>query len=439
MKATLIVTDLQKGKHWVSQEISAGKLDDIHRVSVSRSIEKQVFQGFGGAFTESAAYNYQKLPLEKREAFLEAYFGETGLSYTQGRVHIGSCDFSLGNYSCREKETDDFDTSRDEAYIVPLLRDAEKAAGKSIELMLSPWSPPAFMKTNREQNHGGKLLPEYAGLWASCMAQYAAFYRSQGFAVKRITVQNEPAAVQTWDSCIYTAQEEGAFAVTHLKPALEKAGCGDVKILAWDHNKELLPFRAAGTMSVPGAQDAIDGFAVHWYTGDHFDALNMVRQQYPGKELWFSEGCVEYSRFEGSSNIQKAEMYAHDIIGNLNGGIRGSLDWNLLLDAQGGPNHVGNFCEAPIMLTADEKDFEIRSEYYYIGHFSRFIHPGAVSIGCSTYEPNVEVTAFRNPDGTRVSVLLNRSDASQRVCVSEDDEIGYNFTLEPHTIATLEW
>lgn len=439
MKATLTVTDLGKNRHWESQEISAGKIGEMHRVSIYRNMEKQVFHGFGGAFTEAAAYSYQKLPLKKREAFLEAYFGETGLGYTQGRVHIGSCDFSLGHYSCREQETEDFDTSRDEAYLVPLLKDAQKTAGKPIELMLSPWSPPAYMKTNRDRNHGGKLLPEYAGQWAACMAQYASFYRNQGFAVKRITVQNEPAAVQIWDSCIYTAQEEGAFAVKHLKPALERAGCADVKILAWDHNKEILPYRAAETMSVPGAQAAIDGFAVHWYTGDHFDALTVVHQQYPGKELWFSEGCVEYSRFDGSSNIQKAEMYAHDIIGNLNGGISGSLDWNLLLDARGGPNHVGNFCEAPIMLTEDEKDFEIRSEYYYIGHFSRFIRPGAVGIGCSTYSASVEATAFRNPDGTCAAVLLNRSDTSQSVCVSEGGDEGYRFTLEPHTIATLHW
>ncbi len=439
MKAILTTTDLQKGLRWHSEEIPAGTVDAIHVVSVYPWMEKQVFEGFGGAFTEAAAHNYQKLPQEKRKAFLECYFGDDGLRYTLGRVHISSCDFSLGNYSCREQETDSFDTTRDETYLIPMVKDAEAVAGKPIRLMLSPWSPPAFMKSNGDRNHGGKLLPEYYGLWASYMAEYAAYYRGRGLDVQRITVQNEPAAVQTWDSCIYSAQEEGRFAAEHLESALREAGCGDVKILAWDHNKEILPYRAVGTMSIPGAEEAVSGFAVHWYTGDHFDALSLTRQQFPGKELWFTEGCVEYSRFEGSSNLQKAEMYAHDILGNLNGGINGSIDWNLILDYKGGPNHVGNFCEAPIMLREDGQDLEIRSEYAYIGQFSRHIQPGAVCLGSSTYNSSVEATAFRNPDGKTVVVTLNRSDVPQPVCVTLDAERGYNYTLAPHSIATLQW
>ena len=224
-----------------------------------------------------------------------------------------------------------------------------------------------------------------------------------------------------------------------LKPALEKAGCGDVGILVWDHNKEILPYRAAGTMSVPGAEGAVAGFAVHWYTGDHFEAVRLVKERWPEKKVWFTEGCVEYSRFDAASNIPNAEMYAHDMIGNLNGGINGSMDWNLLLDAEGGPNHVGNFCEAPIMLSPDGQDFELRSAYAYIGHFSRYIRPGAVALGSSVYSSAVEATAFRNPDGTTAVVTLNRTEQPQRVCVSTCEKIGCNYTLQPHTIATLLW
>lgn len=217
------------------------------------------------------------------------------------------------------------------------------------------------------------------------------------------------------------------------------SGCGDVRILVWDHNKEILPYRAAETLAVPGAREAVGGFAVHWYTGDHFNALNLTREQWPEKKLWFTEGCVEYSRFDGMSRRTKAEMYAHDILGNLNAGISGSIDWNLLLDEKGGPNHVGNFCEAPIMLKEGRTDFEIQSEYYYIGHFSRFLRPGAVCLGSSTYCSGIEAVAFENQDGSRGTVMLNRTEEDLPVSVTQDGKEAYTFTMEAHSIGTLMW
>ena len=182
----------------------------------------------------------------------------------------------------------------------------------------------------------------------------------------------------------------------------------------------------------------VDGFALHWYTGDHFDAVRLTKEHW-GKEIWFTEGCVEYSRFDGMTPLQKAEMYAHDILGNLNAGICGSIDWNLLLDAKGGPNHVGNFCEAPVMLHEDASDFSIMTEYYYIGQFSRFIRSGAVCLGSSSYSANVEATVFDNPDGERVAVLLNRTDDAQSVSLTENAADAFSFTLDPTTIATVQW
>lgn len=439
MKATVTITNLQKGIRWGSSEICAKSVDCVRQVSVYPRVKRQGFQGFGGAFTEAAAYAYQQLPEEKRQAFMEAYFGKDGLRYRVGRAHLNSCDFALGNYSCMESPQDEvFHTDRDEKYLLPMIRDAGQAAGQPIGLLLSPWSPPAFMKTNGDMNHGGKLKEEYRQLWAECMAKYAAFYREQGCDVRMISIQNEPAATQIWDSCIYSGRDEGEFAPI-LRKALDDAGCADVQILAWDHNKDIFVYRAEDTLSVPGAEEAVAGFALHWYTGDHFDSLRFVKERWPDKTLWFTEGCVEYSRFGGMSPQQKAEMYAHDIIGNLNGGISGSIDWNLLLDAKGGPNHVGNFCEAPIMLTEDGSDFKLMSEYYYIGHFSRHIQPGAVCLGSSVYTAEVEAAVFQNPDGGKAAVLLNRSDKAQAVSVTEDGVEGFCLTLEPHTIATLEW
>lgn len=443
MSAVLTVTDLRSGAFWQTRKLGRCTVDCDHQVSVYPDLRRQRFLGFGGAFTEAAAFCYQQLPPDRQRAFLGCYFGENGLGYTLGRVHMGSCDFALGNYGCldsaREAADGVFHTERDEQYLLPMILAAQETEGRPIGLLLSPWSPPAFMKTNADMNHGGSLKPEYRELWAACIAKYVAFYRAKGCDVRCVTVQNEPAAVQTWDSCIYTAAEEGAFAAEALAPALEAAGCGDVGILAWDHNKELLVYRAAETMAYPGAEQALRGFAVHWYTGDHFDAVRLTRERWPDREIWFSEGCVEYSRFAGASALEKAERYAHDMIGNLNAGICASLDWNLLLDANGGPNHVGNFCEAPVMLCKGGKDFQIQSEYHYIGHFSCFIRPGAVCLGSSVWSTDLEVTAFENQDGSRVAVALNRTDRPMKVSLTQDGRESYDFTMAPRTIASLRW
>lgn len=185
----------------------------------------------------------------------------------------------------------------------------------------------------------------------------------------------------------------------------------------------------------------VKGEAIHWYTGDHFETIEMVRKKYPEKEIFFTEGCVEYSRFADSGEIYKAEMYAHDILGNLNAGINASLDWNLLLDEKGGPNHVGNFCAAPIMCASVEDSYEKRLTYYYIGHFSRYIKEGAVKIGTSRYTDGIEVTAFLNPDGERVAVILNKSEKEVPYTLREmTKDAGYQGVegvIAPHSIQTI--
>ena len=210
MEITLITTDIKNKKYWQdrSADITVDSADFTHRVSVYPSVHYQRFEGFGGAFTESAAHNWKRLPTDRRQAFLESYFGKEGLRYTQGRVHIGSCDFSLGNYACKSSSRDNgFNTEHDDGNLIPMILEAQKTAGQSISLLLSPWSPPAFMKSNGDMNSGGKLLDIYRADWAECMAKYAAHYCAAGCSVRRISIQNEPDAVQTWDSCIYSGKE----------------------------------------------------------------------------------------------------------------------------------------------------------------------------------------------------------------------------------------
>lgn len=436
----IITTNSETRQFWQETEITRGPVGCMNLISLYPEITRQDMKGFGGAFTEAAGYCYSKLPLKEKQEFIRAYFDESGLRYTLGRTHLNSCDFSLSNYAaCEDADDPDFSTfslERDETYIHPLLHDAKAACKEGLALLVSPWSPPAFMKTNGEMNHGGKLKEEYRSAWAAYICRYIKELEKRGFAIRYLTVQNEPDAVQTWDSCVYSAREEMMFARDYLAPELCRQGLSQVKILVWDHNKEMVFDRADAVLSAPGAAEAIYGVAVHWYTGDHFRGLSLVKEKYPDTELFFTEGCVEYSRFSDSGEVQKAEMYAHDMIGNFNHGVSAFLDWNLLLDVQGGPNHAGNFCAAPIMCTPGFGSVKKHLSYYYIGHFSRYIKKGAKRIEVSAYCQEVETTAFVNPDGERVVILLNRSGSPKDAALGEK-LVGANLVLAPHTITTV--
>lgn len=433
-----ITSNFENKIYWQESEFKNSNYDEMHQLSIYPQCTGQMIKGFGGAFTEAAGYCFKQLKEEKQSEFLRAYFGENGLRYNIGRTHINSCDFSLGNYACSEGENDEFSMERDHKYILPLIIKAQKLKGEKIPLLLSPWSPSAFMKTNGQMNHGGKLKKEYYKLWAEHIAQYVKGYTENDCNVTMVSVQNEPAAVQVWDSCIYTGREEGEFATNFLRPELDKNGFEDVGILVWDHNKERLLRRATESMSVSGAEDAINGFAFHWYSGDHFDAIDLTKQLFFDKELWFTEGCVEYSRFGDRHGADKAKMYAHDILGNLAHGASANIDWNLLLDSNGGPNHVGNFCEAPIMLD-DHGGFIINPSYYAIGHFSRYIKAGAVKLGSSVYDSRLEKVVFRNPDGTHVAIIFSTASEDLTLWVTLNGETGFHTEIEAGTLNTLIW
>jgi glucosylceramidase len=435
-----VTTDWGQKKFWEeqAQEVSC-RPDAMHMVRVYPELLEQRIEGFGGAFTEASAVSFWELSPEAREELLEGYFGEGGLRYVLGRVHMNSCDFGLGNYAYVEEGDEDlhsFDISHDREQIIPLVKKAmERAGAEGFGILVSPWSPPAYMKTNGEMNHGGKLLERYRKLWADYYVKYLLELKKEGLPVKYLTVQNEPEAVQTWDSCIYTAQEEGEFVVDFLKPALEAAGLGEIEIFIWDHNKENMYHRAKGSFQVPGCRDAVSGVAMHWYTGDHFEAVEAVKKAFPEQRIFFTEGCVEYSRFADSGEVQKAQMYAHDILGNLKAGMEAYFDWNLLLNVQGGPNHVGNFCAAPIMCDG-KGGIEKRLSYYYIGQFSRYVMPGARRVTASCYTAGLETVVFVNPDGSRAAVLLNTTEKAIPVCLTEEGECVY-VNVGGNTICTV--
>lgn len=414
---------------------------EMNLIKVYPKETRQIILGFGGAFTEAAAETMKSMSADKKEQFLQACFGTEGNQYNFCRTHIQSCDFSLGNYAYVEdpsdKNLETFTLDRDNQYLIPMIKDA-LAINPDIQLLASPWSPPAFMKSNQEMNHGGVLKKEYYQMWADMIVKYVEEYEKLGISIHRISVQNEPKATQTWDSCLYTGEEEGIFATEYLRKTLDAHGYSNIVIVIWDHNKDCILERADETFSVVGSKDSVGAIGFHWYTGDHFEALDAVRTKYPEKELIFTEGCVEYSRFKSNNQVKNAEMYLHDMIGNLNQGMNGYIDWNLVLNAQGGPNHVGNFCDAPIMYDKDTDQLDIKLSFHYIGHLSRFVKKGAKRILVSRHTDQVDAVGFVNPDGEKVVVLMNRTENDLKMQVCEDKNV-CDITLTAHSVITLCW
>ncbi len=378
----------------------------------------QTIEGFGGAFTEAAADTFFKLCPERREEVLKAYFDpKEGHGYTLCRTHINSCDFSLGNYAYTEVPGDvelkHFSIEHDRRQLIPMIKEAMRLAGQPIKLLASPWSPPAWMKTNGQMNNGGKLKPEYREAWARYYVRYIQEYEREGIPIWGITVQNEPLAVQTWESCIYAAEEERDFVRDYLGPALEQAGLlGRVRLLIWDHNRDLLYERASTVYDDPAAARYVWGAAFHWYMGDHFENVQLTHDAYPDKQLLFSEGTVEGGPHNGS--WESGERYARSMLQDLNHWTVGWIDWNLLLDQRGGPNHKGNYCSAPILADTHKGELYYQSSYYYIGHLARFVRPGAQRIVSASSLDELETAAFLNSDGQIAVIVLNRT---ERACI----------------------
>lgn len=375
----------------------------------------QTIVGIGGALTDAVAETYFKLPASKRQDILTACFDTVkGNGYSLCRTSIHSCDFSSASYTYAESPGDSslkgFDIGPDRKYRIPFIRAAAERAGKGFKLFASPWSPPAWMKTNNDMLHGGKLLPRYNQMWAEYVVRFIREYEKAGIPMWGLTVQNEPMAVQPWESCIFTAAEERDFVKYHLGPTLERSGLSYLKLMIWDHNRGVMFQRAKVVLDDPAAAKYVWGTGFHWYVGDHFDNVRLVHDAYPEKALVFTEGTEALFDPDGVHDWKWGETFGRSLIMDLNNGASGWVAWNVLLDERGGPNHVGNYCMAPIICDTKTGDLTYMNSFYYLGHFSRFIRPGAKRIICSSNSDDLLATAFVNPDGKIAVVVLNQTD-----------------------------
>jgi glucosylceramidase len=413
-------------------------------VFVNPNKKFQKFLGVGGAITDASAHVFSKLSKDKQEELLNAYFSDEGINYNIIRTSIHSSDFGLGSFTYideGDKDLKTFNIDKDRELRIPMIKRAASIIDKDLVFYASPWSPPAFMKSNRNMLQGGKLLPEYYQSWANYFVKFIDAYEAEGIPVWGVTIQNEPMATQRWESCIYTADEERDFLKNYLGPTFEKNGHADKNIVVWDHNRDLISQRANTIFEDPEASKYAWGIGFHWYetwTGGEpkFDNLKNIQESFPDKKLLFTEGCQEKFDPTQYSRWSNAERYGNSMINDFNSGTVGWTDWNILLDEKGGPNHVENFCFAPIHADLSSNELIYTPSYYYIGHFSKFVQPDATRLSTTTSRSTIQSTTFQNPDNTISTVVMNSNDESiDYKLMIADQQV--EITIPAHAIQTI--
>ncbi|MFT4699006.1 MAG: glucosylceramidase [Flavobacteriaceae bacterium] len=440
--------------------------------SVIKILPEQKYQtitGFGGSFTESSAYLLNKLSKKNRDTILQAYFSDEGARYSLTRTHISSCDFSLSNYTYAPVEGDmelkNFTIEEDRDDLIPMIKEAMAISNDGFKIIASPWTAPPWMKDNKAYV-GGKLLPEYYDTFALFFSKYIEAYKTEGIDIWGLTPVNEPHGNgNNWESMHFSPEEETDFVQNHLGPKLEADGMGAVNILGYDQNRAGLKEWVDQMFKDEASSKYFAGTAIHWYesTYDFFpEELQYAHNKAPDKYLIETEGCVDsevpkwkddmwyWSKeatdwgwdwaAEGEKYLHPkyapVNRYARDIIGCLNNWVDGWVDWNMVLDKQGGPNWFKNWCVAPIIVDPDNDEVYFTPLYYTIAHFSKYMRPGAKIIGVENSDENLMVSAAQNPDGSIAIVLFNEGNTSKSFKLSLEEKT-IDITISGQAIQTI--
>ncbi len=438
----------RSGQHLNRVELlGAPGVDEAITIQIDLAHPKQSIVGFGSSLTESTAFVLDQLSDAKRAEVLKACFSSNGAGYTLTRTHIASCDFSTSNYtyaSNPQADLSDFSVAPDEDDLIPLIQDALAQEGAELKIIASPWTAPPWMKDNQDWN-AGSLLPEHYATFARYMVKYLQAYRKHGIEIWGVTPENEPHGNGgQWESMHFTAEQMADYIAKDLGPAFETAGL-DTRIFIFDQNRDNVLEYIEPILNSSSARPYVDGVALHWYstTNDYCpDVLDSISRLYPEVPFFHSEGCIDvmgddepkgvwleddwywrqdatdwgYYWAEGDAKLDHPKYrpfyrYARDIIGGLNHGFFGWVDWNLALDFQGGPNHANNFCGAPILVDAETDAVYYTPLFYCLQHFSRFIRPGAKILPVQgEIAEQLMVTAAQNPDGSTVIVAFNMTE-----------------------------
>ncbi|GIQ79754.1 glycoside hydrolase, family 30 [Kipferlia bialata] len=369
---------------------------------------------------------------------------EEGMGFSLCRTHINSCDFSLSSYSYDDTEgdyaLDHFSVEHDTQYLIPMIQDA-LALTPGLSVFASPWSPPAWMKSN------GAMETSPTPAWAKYFTKYFEAYAAHGIDLWGITVENEVVGTHRWECCSYTASQMASFVVNHLGTAYNEDNGTDIKVLVFDHDKKDILQWAEAYYSVPGVGEYTDGVAFHWYktTDAEFEDVNSVAWTIRWSEnpkdtlLMGTEACSCPFTSDSDTLWSRAEAVGHDILWDIRSGAQSWVIWNMLLDYTGGPNKNANSCDAPIIANELYTDIEARPNLYYLGHFSKHMRPGdmVLKTDCQMKD-DVESLAVVDPlTGTAKMVLMNRQNYDRVMRVSVNDTFMFQTTVPMNSIQTV--
>ncbi len=473
-------TDLSNAT--IVQTSAAGdNLKDVGNVALSKKAAsgiplininpEQKFQkiaGFGGAFTGSSAYLINKLNKIKREQIIKAYFSPNGADYSLMRTQIGGSDFSVTSYSYDDTPGDtnlvDFSIKKDLEYLIPLIKEAQKASKNDIKILASPWTAPKWMKDN-DAWYGGSLKPEYYQTWALYLSKYIKAYQKEGINIWALTPENEPLGNDShWDSMIFTPEQMRDLIKNNIGPQFAKDKI-DSRIFIYDQNCDAAEQWANIILSDPGAAKYVYGTAIHWYSSTISwfpDVLEEIHNKFPGKQILHTEGCIDSQvpvwnndawywektgkdwGYKFASEKEKplhpiyrpVYRYIRDIIGNLNNWVTGWIDWNIVLDDKGGPNHANNWAIAPVLVKPDKNEIYYTPLYYVMCHFSKYIRPDAYRIGAKTDIKNLMLTACLNPDGKIAVEIFNPTKTSIKYQIKLENKF-MQFNIPAEALQTV--
>jgi len=400
----------------------------------------QTMDGFGLALTGGSAQLLMRMGAAQRTALLKELFTTSGdgIGVSYLRVSIGASDMNERVYSYDDLPTGESDVEMakfslepDRADVIPVLKEI-LAIRPGIKILGSPWSAPAWMKTNDDVK-GGELKPEYYGAFANYFVKYIEAMRAEGIAIDAITVENEPLNPKNTPSMVMFAQEQETFIAKHLGPAFEKAGIR-TKILLYDHNPDV-PSYPLSILGDPAASKYVDGTAFHLYGGDA-GVMTQVHDAYPKKNLYMTEQSVTARRGEGPIGI--AEPVRRVMIGATRNWSRNVLLWNLAADPQNGP-HTNNGgctgCSGAITLDGDSVTKNVA--FYVVEHFSQFVPPGSVRVASSEMEQLASV-AFLTPEGKVVLVVSNTGNFAKSFAVKYHGKF-FLTALPAESVGTYVW
>ncbi|WP_036708453.1 glycoside hydrolase family 30 protein [Paenibacillus pinihumi] len=411
------------------------------RILVDTRTRFQEMDGFGASFTDASAYLvYKVLPEDERKKVMKHLFDPNeGIGISFLRQVIGASDYTSEIYSYNDLpegqedfELKQFSIDHDRDYIIPAVLEA-LSINPDIKVMASPWSAPGWMKTTGQMIKG-KLRPECYSVYAQYFVKFVQAYEEAGIPIYAVSVQNEPGyEPKEYPGMLVSPSEEAEFIGKHLGPAFEKAGI-KAKILCYDHNWDV-PLHPLTVLSDPGASRYTAGVAWHVYGGEH-EAMSRVHEAFPDKGVWFTEAS-------GGSWIPPFRTAFLDqmkhVIRTTRNWSKSVVWWNIALDERNGPTVLSNStCRGLVQINQQTKAVKYELDYYTMGHISKFVKQGAHRIDSTMVRDQLESTAFRNPDGSTVLILSNRTDEERVIEINTGK--GYTtYTLPGEAAVTLYW